>query len=451
MKSTTTTLRALFLVAFFSVLTTYSFGKNFSCYIDSDVTNTNQTYDFSIVVKASSGTINFNGFQFGLYVNPSFLSSGTISATGNYYGQGSSGTIGWDNTNQMIRISVDTGTACGSPTAINSVIGRSVYHIQLSTTGTWGCFAPDLKFNFGNVVDNSSTGTVDASSPWPTKIDYWESCSPDNIVDITANGTYNGTAYAITYFNSDQYTNAYWGRSVVSPAALNPVGVTYYADFDGDLYRDQNNKATSCFTAPSGYYPIYTLPVDSTIGAEHTQRHAGDHLWDCQDAGSVGFGALYTHPGAVEICSDGIDDNCNGFLDDDINDGLPLTTYYNDADFDYWGNPAGPTIQHCVDSVHIPSLAIGATRWSLDNTDCNDNSQEIHESPTVAFSSTNGLALCNGASTDLHPYVRHTVPYLLYGVDDSLTYNRYSADSSVAHFNPPYEFVTYVWSTAETT
>jgi hypothetical protein len=62
----------------------------------------------------------------------------------------------------------------------------------------------------------------------------------------------------------------------------------YYADADGDGYGDINADSLSC-SQPSGYIS------DST---------------DCDDAlGSV-------NPGAIEICFNGIDDNCNGLIDE---------------------------------------------------------------------------------------------------------------------------------------
>ena len=63
---------------------------------------------------------------------------------------------------------------------------------------------------------------------------------------------------------------------------------TFYRDNDSDGYGNASVKIQSC-TAPAGYVS------DST---------------DCNDSNAA------VHPGAVEICGNGIDDNCNGQIDE---------------------------------------------------------------------------------------------------------------------------------------
>lgn len=65
----------------------------------------------------------------------------------------------------------------------------------------------------------------------------------------------------------------------------------YYRDADGDGYGDIATSVKAC-TAPTGYV------ADNT---------------DCDD--SVGSGSSI-HPGAHELCFNGIDDNCNGIQDE---------------------------------------------------------------------------------------------------------------------------------------
>jgi uncharacterized repeat protein (TIGR03803 family) len=75
------------------------------------------------------------------------------------------------------------------------------------------------------------------------------------------------------------------------------VPVTYYQDADNDGYGNISNTTTACSgTPPAGYV------VNST---------------DCDDSNAT------SHPGATEICNNGIDDNCNGQTDEGCPAGIP--------------------------------------------------------------------------------------------------------------------------------
>src|SRR5438132_5704829 len=67
------------------------------------------------------------------------------------------------------------------------------------------------------------------------------------------------------------------------------VKLTFYADADGDGYGNANVTTLAC-SAPSGYVSNST---------------------DCNDANAA------VHPGATEVCN-GIDDNCNGQIDEGV-------------------------------------------------------------------------------------------------------------------------------------
>ena len=67
------------------------------------------------------------------------------------------------------------------------------------------------------------------------------------------------------------------------------VTTTYYADYDGDDYGDPEVSIEAC-SAPVGYVE------DNT---------------DCNDENGA------VNPGATEICDDGLDNNCNGYIDCD--------------------------------------------------------------------------------------------------------------------------------------
>ena len=92
---------------------------------------------------------------------------------------------------------------------------------------------------------------------------------------------------------------------------------------------------------------------------------------DCDDNNAA------IHPGATEICN-GKDDDCDGLIDE----GLPLNTYYRDADSDTYGNP-NDTIQTCS-STPPPG-------YVANNTDCNDNDPNEHPGQTWYKDTDNDL------------------------------------------------------------
>jgi hypothetical protein len=96
--------------------------------------------------------------------------------------------------------------------------------------------------------------------------------------------------------------------------------LTWYADLDGDGYGDPLSATTACLP-PEG------LLADAS---------------DCDDLDPA------VHPDADEVC-DGIDNNCNGLVDDDdpevLSDGM--STWYVDADGDGYGVP-GETVLACA-------------------------------------------------------------------------------------------------------
>ena len=85
---------------------------------------------------------------------------------------------------------------------------------------------------------------------------------------------------------------------------------TYYADTDGDTFGNEDVSVDAC-----------ALP-DGMV------RNGSD----CDDTDETIF------PGASERCDD-IDNNCN----DEVDEGLPTSTYYFDKDGDGFGDPDNPT------------------------------------------------------------------------------------------------------------
>ena len=125
-------------------------------------------------------------------------------------------------------------------------------------------------------------------------------------------------------------------------------GVTYYQDVDGDGYGNGSTPLTACET-PSGYV------LDNT---------------DCNDIDAS------AHPGATEVC-DGIDNNCDGFIDEEGASGC--TTWYQDLDDDGYGS----TVSICACS------ATGDFTSSL-SSDCYDLSASANPTHTSFHVSDRG-------------------------------------------------------------
>ncbi len=148
------------------------------------------------------------------------------------------------------------------------------------------------------------------------------------------------------------------------------VLATFYQDTDSDGYGNLSSTQEAC-TAPAGYV------TDPT---------------DCND------GNASVNPGASEICNQ-IDDNCNG----EVDEGLPTSTYYQDADSDGYGNPDQPLISCAQPDGYV-----------TDNSDCDDANAQVHPGMIIqdavnAASDGDVVNICDGT------YLEHLV------IDKSIT------------------------------
>ena len=154
-----------------------------------------------------------------------------------------------------------------------------------------------------------------------------QSCNQPSgyVADSTDCNPANGTIYP----GADEYCNGIdddCDNTIDEDTSVDAL--TWYADGDSDGYGDSNSSTQSC-NQPSGYV------ADNT---------------DCSPAN----GAAY--PGADEYCN-GIDDNCDGNIDEDT--AIDVQTWFNDSDSDGFGDP-NSSIQACTQ----PSGFV------TDDTDC---------------------------------------------------------------------------------
>jgi hypothetical protein len=105
---------------------------------------------------------------------------------------------------------------------------------------------------------------------------------------------------------------------------------TWYADADGDGYGDASSSQAAC-SQPKGY--------------------VSDNA-DCDDGDSA------VSPAGSEVC-DGVDNDCDGTVDED--DATDAPTWYADSDGDGYGDASGTDV-----------ACSAPTGYVADNTDCDD-------------------------------------------------------------------------------
>ena len=192
---------------------------------------------------------------------------------------------------------------------------------------------------------------------------------------------------------------------------------TWYADADGDTYGNAASTTLAC-SAPAGYVTDTSDCDDSNAGVHPGATETCDSVdEDCDgtvdngavdmstwhtDADRDGYGdpatgtlsctrvsgtvfndddcddtASAVNPAATEYC-DGIDNNCDGVIDEDA--AADVATWYADTDGDTYGN-ATSTAPDCDQPAG----------YVADATDCNDTAGTIHPGATE---------LCDGIDQD---------------------------------------------------
>jgi hypothetical protein len=129
---------------------------------------------------------------------------------------------------------------------------------------------------------------------------------------------------------------------------------TWYADVDGDGHGDADAATVAC-----------DAPADAVAEAG-----------DCDDADATAF------PGAAELC-DGVDDDCDGAVDEDADD---VRTFYGDDDGDGYGDAA----------AGVTACAAGPGEVA-DGTDCDDTDAAIHPDAAEADCADPVDYNCDGA------------------------------------------------------
>ncbi len=175
----------------------------------------------------------------------------------------------------------------------------------------------------------------------------------------------------------------------------------YFQDMDNDGVGNTAVSQTSC-TSVAGYVlqPGDCDDNDSTVTIPNTT-----YFFDADGDGfGAGIGLIICSPGpgfvtnsldcndslnivnpnTAEVC-DGLDNNCNGLIDENI---LPVT-YYQDADGDGFGNNL-MTIVNCLQPIG----------YVVDSTDCDDSNDQVFLGATEVLN--NGIdENCDGVDNYL--------------------------------------------------
>jgi hypothetical protein len=291
-----------------------------------------------------------------------------------------------------------------------------------------------------NGIDDNCNGLADDGL---TFVAYYADVDGDTYGDATnSQSTCNGAPAGFVADNTDCND----ANSAINPGATEVCNgidddcdgtaddgltfVTYYADADGDTYGDPLTSQSTCNGAPAGYVSDNTdcNDVNPTInpGATEVCNGIDDNCNGTADEGITyldyyvdgdgdGYGAGVAtsscvaipgsvlvagdcddinpaiNPGATEQCN-GIDDNCNGLVDD----GVVFLNYYVDGDGDGYG--AGAATSSCS---AIPGSVLVAG-------DCDDNNAAINPGATE---------VCNGIDDDCNGLSDDGLTFLTYYVD----------------------------------
>ncbi len=224
--------------------------------------------------------------------------------------------------------------------------------------------------------------------------DYWifELDASHNIIwQLSLGGTSTDEIYSIQQTPDNGYILAGWSGSAngdvtdhififdfwIVKLTNTCDELTWYADADNDGFGNALSTLNAC-----------AMPVGYVANAD-----------DCNDANAAIF------PGNTDICN-AIDDDCDGFIDEDV----VFTTYYFDNDNDGFGDAISDTLSCNLISGYV-----------LNNFDCNDDNALINP---------DAIEICNDIDDNCNGLSDEGLPeFTLFADADSDTYG--NADASI--------------------
>lgn len=270
------------------------------------------------------------------------------------------------------------------------------------------CLAADNGFLLAGYSKSNATGDKSENllggygDYWIVKLDSTGEIKWDNTlggdegdasfsVDNTFDGGYiiAGKSYSNISFDKTEANLGdadYWIVKLLSDGCAE---ATYYADMDSDGFGDMNTSIVSC-SAPDGFV------TDAT---------------DCDDSNAD------IHPGSIELCN-GIDDNCNGFIDEDITETITIsaegaTTFCQGESVLLTAAYSGEFLQWKKNGVNIPGaneatytankkgiytcLTLSTCNTALSN----EILVNVQKRPTAVISADGPTSFCAGDSVIL--------------------------------------------------
>ncbi|MFZ5562955.1 MAG: PilC/PilY family type IV pilus protein [Thermodesulfobacteriota bacterium] len=251
-----------------------------------------------------------------------------------------SGYFGWDLAPTSTTVTLAPGTYyVGVAAGANAWFSTTRYRLTITAVYGTACYADDDGDGYGDPADVVYTASCAAG-----RVENDDDC------DDTNPARWSGALDICDGIDND------------CDGTTDEDCATYYKDSDGDGYGDPGHTASAPAT---GYVTL---------------------SGDCDDDNPA------INPGATEVC-DGIDNNCDGAVDDLMN------WYYPDEDGDGYGGPAG---------VQMLCSLTGYPGYVDNNLDCDDFDRAIYPGAPER---------CNSLDDDCDGAIDEGVPVITYYYD----------------------------------
>jgi hypothetical protein len=302
-------------------------------------------FDFSEVDSGHSGLSYIDSTYQNAWADVDLDGDLDVVTGGNLYINNTTGTQ-WLEVRLEGNGSSTNRSAVGAQVRIETTMGTLVRQVEIGT-GEGNSNDQVLHFGLG-----SDAGPFDLNIRWPDgHIQEAFAVDANQLVYIVQCDDADGDGYNDISCGGDDCDDSAAGINPSAPEYCDGIdnncdlvtdgpdaldAALWYFDADGDTYGDGTSTMLEC-TPPSGY-------VDNSA--------------DCDDSEANHY------PGADETC-DGVDNNCNGIVDEAA--AVDVLTWFRDGDGDGYGGPKVST-----DACNLPD------GFSADNTDCDDADATIY-------------------------------------------------------------------------